>query len=653
VRAVLSGWAALAGVLVGSAVSPSLARAETPADAHAPALPAASDTAASDKAAEERALPRAVRRLSSYERDTVSLALPKGFAEVDPEPEGKIVESIQTVRLDVLEARDPVPGFARRPLNALHSTTRERIVLREVLVKQGEPFAQMNLDETERNLRRLAQLSLAVGLALRGSAPNKVRVLVITKDVWSLRLNYDISVPGTPRFGAPERGVVGAALLGPAAYFPFAFTGTSAGVENLTIRPSEWNLFGLHHTASLLFSYLPESFAMGASYKVPRFGTSIIGASAGASVILNNDRLEPEGFSLEGAVGQSLYTTRTDWAWSASGSYTTNVRRRYTNARLLRFGPSSVPVDRRVPFQYEQDLGLAAVSATRSYGWLLKNDLTLSFGVDARNYRTFDLTPYDARAVAAFLRVVPTSDTRVGPGVTYHTYTNRFHRITDFSTLGLQEDYRLGHDVYVRAYPVLEGLGSSRNFLGLFASAQYTAPVGNGLVRFSVETFQELAPERVYDAAIDLRLRAVTPRILGAGRLVFDAGVYRRFANYLRATSALGGDTRLRGYPTGAFIGQDLMLYNLEFRTRPITLWSLGLGGAVFYDVGDAFDGIQNLRPKQSTGVGFRLLIPQFNRVVFRGDLGFPLTRPLPAGASAVAFFFGFEQAFEFGSAAP
>ncbi len=648
--AVSLGVLACAGAARAADPAPSPVASEARASAAPNGAPG--DGAKPKEKEPEKPLPPSVARLSRYERDTVALALGReDFDGVDPEPEGKIVEAIQIVRLDVLEARDPVPKFARRPLNALHTTTKERIVQRELLLKEGEPFRQVNLDETERNLRRLPQITVAIGLALRSKTPGKVRILVMTKDVWSLRLNYDLSLPGSPRFEGTARGVAVASVVGPPGYLA-SFSGTSAGIETLVIKPSETNLAGQHHTASLLFSYKPESLALGVGYSIPRFGTSLVGATASASVVLNNRTTEPEGSAASLSVGQSLYTTRTEWAWSGAASYSNAVTRRYSNAKLLRVGASTVPADKRVPFEYRARSASANAGFTRSFGWAVKNDVSLTAGVTTRSFSTFDLAPYDRRSVDTFLKFVPRDDTRVGPGATYHTYTTRFHRITDFETLALQEDYRLGHDTYLQAYPVLEGLGSSRTFLGLYASTQYTVPLGNGLARASFETFAELDGNQIYDAAIDLRLRIVTPRF-GIGRLVFDAGMYDRLRNYLRSSSSLGGDTRLRGFPTGAFLGEDSVVYNVEFRTRPIHLWSLALGGAVFYDAGDAFDGFRNLRPKQSTGVGFRLLIPQFNRVVFRGDLGFPLTRPLPAGSSAVAFFFGFEQAFAFGSAGP
>ena len=94
------------------------------------------------------------------------------------------------------------------------------------------------------------------------------------------------------------------------------------------------------------------------------------------------------------------------------------------------------------------------------------------------------------------------------------------------------------------------------------------------------------------------------------------------------------------------------MFYNLEFRSTSIEILKCALGAVAFFDSGDAADGLDALRAKQSVGVGLRVLIPQLNRVAFRGDLAFPLQRgPFPETGIAtpvdpVGFFFSFGQAF-------
>ncbi len=48
---------------------------------------------------------------SSYERETIQMVSEKLGTAIDPSPEGKIIESIDTERLDVFEKRDFLPNF--------------------------------------------------------------------------------------------------------------------------------------------------------------------------------------------------------------------------------------------------------------------------------------------------------------------------------------------------------------------------------------------------------------------------------------------------------------------------------------------------------------------------------------------------------------
>ena len=65
-------------------------------------------------------------RYSPYEEATIAGALASLGLTLDPAPEGKVVEAVDTVRLEVIEPRDPAPRF----LNLFHHVTRDYVVLR-------------------------------------------------------------------------------------------------------------------------------------------------------------------------------------------------------------------------------------------------------------------------------------------------------------------------------------------------------------------------------------------------------------------------------------------------------------------------------------------------------------------------------------------
>jgi hypothetical protein len=550
---------------------------------------------------------------STYERDTISDAEKQLGVTLDPSPEGKIIEDIQTIRLEVFEKRDPLPRF----LNVFHTTTKARIITREVLQKPGEHYRQVLMDETARNLRGLSQLSVVLVVPVQGSDPDHVRILVITKDVWSLRLQWDFVV-------------------------------TNNGIERIVLQPAETNFLGIHHTGGLTYQYLPFATSFGAYYIVPRVFTSRIGGSGTFNVIVNNRSGDFEGSFGALTIGQPQWSTRTEWAWSVTGQWRNEVTRRYSRARLGVFDSDQTPYEDGIPFSYRSDLALGEAAVTRSFGWALKNDFSLSVSGSRKQYTTPDLSAWDPAAVQDFVKTrVPVSDNRVGPALEWRSYTTSFTRVVDLETLGLQEDWRLGHWLDVRLYPVFGALGSSRTFLGTFAEAGYTFPLGDGLVRADVSTTNEINDSGIIQGSVEGELQVVTPRF-GIGRLVYSARILDRYANYLNTTNFLGGNTRLRGYPTNFLVGKDVVSSNLEYRTRHFTLLGTQIGGVLFYDVGDAFDGFENMRPKQAVGVGLRMVFPYFDRIVFRADLGIPISAsPLPTGVSPVQFIVTFNQAFQ------
>jgi hypothetical protein len=535
----------------------------------------------------------AYRGYSGYEQATIDRELARLGARIDPAPEGKIVEAIEIIPLDVIEDRDPAPEF----LNWFHVTSWPYVIRRDVLLAVGRPYRQALSDETARNLRSLDQLSLVLVLAAQGSRPDRVRVVVIAKDVWSLRLNSNYRI-------------------------------ANGKLEYLFLQPSEQNLLGSHHAIVGQMLLEPASIALGAGYVMPHVGGSHIVMTTEVNFVIGRETGELEGSYGGFAYGQPLYSTEAEWSWKALIAWRNEISRRYVGGEIARYDAEATPAEEdAIPYVYRSDIVSGTYTLTRSFGRAIKHDVSVSAEGSRRVYRPGNLSAFAPAAAAEFTReALPVSDTRIGPAVEYHTYSTRFTRVLDFNTLALQEDYRLGHDLSLKLYPVLTALRSSRDFMGVAAAGAYTVPLGDGLARAVVESVTEMEEHRIADASIQIGARVHTPRFI-LGRLVFDAFLLRRYRNYLNKKTELGGETRLRGYPTLAFIGPDVIAANLEYRTRPLEIWSVQLGGAAFFDVGDAFDGFEDLRIKQSAGFGLRVLFPQLGRTVMRADWGFPLTR--------------------------
>jgi hypothetical protein len=368
---------------------------------------------------------------------------------------------------------------------------------------------------------------------------------------------------------------------------------------------------------------------------------------------------------LEGSFGsirfdKPLYSQRSRWAWGASVAWAEGIARPAgtigeslcAGGRPALIDFSATPEIDGIPYEYRSDVILGSFSVTRSYGFRLKKDITLGLEAQRLAYNEPSLAAYGPDVRRRFRRLIPTSDTRMSPFVQLHSYDYRFKRVIDFETLALQEDYLLGHDVWLRVYPAAEELGSTRTLLGLSSGVGYTFPLGDGLWRNYAASRIELSKKAknidgddipASDAQLRVGSRFVTPRT-GAGRVVLDGYVQHRYPNYLNPSTVLGGTGRLRGYQESAFIGPDVVVSNLEFRSRPVQILSVQLGGVVFWDAGDAFNGFDQLDLKHGVGFGLRFLAPQIDRAVFRIDAGFPVDPSIPGAATTVIA--QFDQAF-------
>jgi|HubBroStandDraft_1064217.scaffolds.fasta_scaffold11086_5 hypothetical protein len=557
---------------------------------------------------------------SAYELETIGDVLSSRHLVRERKPEGKIIERIDVAPLDVFERRDPLPAW----LDVFHATTHRSVISREMLLHEGERYQQTLVDETLRNLRALPQLSLVLVVATAGTAPDRIGVVIITKDVWSLRASWDI-------------------------------VATPGGIEELDLEPTETNLFGTHQTVRALAVYEPSAYTFGVGYTIPRLDVSRIAVLADAEVMVNRASGSPEGSYGSLTAGQPLYSGLAHWSWDAVVQWEDVVTRRYVNAQLSDYVDPTTNL--LVPYQYRTDFYGAQYELTRSFGWNTKQDFTFSAGINRAVYRV-PATGLNPIAVADFIRDrVPMSDTSVGPSIRYRTYTKRYLRVIDFDSLALQEDYGLGHDIVLRAAPSFRALGGSRNVVDVYAAAQYTFAIRDGLFRVSLSSDNGIEPSQISDAVVTPWAHLVTPTIGKLGRIVVDGGLEYRWRNYLKAQEIVGGDDRIRGFPTNYFVGPDMLAYSVELRSRPVEILSCQLGAVAFYDVADAFNGFSQFEPYQSTGVGFRALFPWLDRVVFRGDIGFPLKRPVDPTTGALippyGFIVSFGQAFSVPSVAP
>lgn len=173
-------------------------------------------------------------------------ALPCAAARRPP-AESLAGRTIGTIRIETYNVFNtnvyPESKLAYRMANAMHRTSRERVVRRELLFDVGEPYDPNLVQETERNLRLLPFIRRASADAVVNSS-GTVDVVVRTYDSWSLEVVADFKRVGgatETKGGFTEHNLLG---RGTAVSFEYRQDGTS---PYKSVGWREAQFLGRHH----------------------------------------------------------------------------------------------------------------------------------------------------------------------------------------------------------------------------------------------------------------------------------------------------------------------------------------------------------------------------------------------------------------------
>ncbi|MBZ4421085.1 BamA/TamA family outer membrane protein [Myxococcus sp. RHST-1-4] len=544
-----------------------------------------------------RSLEEAEAQRGNYEEALIARVLQQQGREVEPEPEGKVLEEVLVSTEDVVAESDPYPGF----LNIFHIRTREEVVRREVLLPLGQPYSDALAQETARNLRGLNLFSVVRLVPVKGRTPGTVALLAVTKDLWSLRLNSDFSAVGS--------------LL-----------------QYLRLQGTEQNFLGRGKKVAVDFTLRLDTLSLGQSYTDPRVMGSRWSFSESAALIIGRESGRPEGSRGSLSVSRPLYSLSTPWSTSTSVAWNVETNRVYRGADIWQLPfPDGAPV----PYVYETEELAGGVSYTRSYGLRYKWNVGGTLG--AYHYA------YDPPAASLLSpeqedwfreNYLPRAEDAGYVSLSLRAFEARYEVMRDVDSYALSEDFQMGHSVSatLRYAPPVFGLDS--HFTEAGVAGRYRLGPGDTLTTVSAAASirRQLGEGAEWtNRRWATELVQVSPKVLG-GRFVARGLLDVNIDDLFDRVTLLGGGNGLRGARVDAYSGKRLLLVNVEYRTAPLVVRTVHVGGVLFFDSGSAFDD----RPEMvhSVGVGLRVLFPQFNVVPFRFDFGYVLndTRP-PVGS--------------------
>jgi len=570
--------------------------------------------------------------LSTLERASVGRALARRGYTIEPEPWGKVIGEVHIYNEDVFAEKSAFLQF----FNLFHVTTRERAIRQELVIGEGEVWDQERVEETARRLRDPIWSSVIAAVPVTSTEAGKVDLLVVTRDIWSLRLNTQ-------------------------------YTFQLGKLTNLSMSISENNFLGTRSVLAAALTMDQGTMAIGPLFIDKNLLGQHLELRARVDAVVNRDDLIQRGeWNREGsqstiALSRTLWSLASQWGAGVTFTHRYAIDRAFvgTSLRQVRcpvdgspcqagFDPDAVPSEEILPHIYEMRRWGVSSFAVRQFGdRKIKHQVTIGHTIDSQRPRPLgSFAGTDAQRAAFTDAVLPRSEVTSVPLVGYGLFTPRFKTLRNVSTFDLAEDVRFGPDLDLSYGVGLKALGGDANFQRGSATLTWTEPwCRDGFVRATVTGSTRLQDGRAIDNTASATLRAVSPTYVYA-RLVSLVTAATRWNDESNRFFTLGSDDGLRGFSINEFSGQRMVRGNFEVRSIPLPIWVFRVGGVLFYDVGGAEDTLRELRLHHDVGIGFRMLIPQTSRELFRFDLAIPLDDGPRTRRGHPAFIAGFESAF-------
>jgi hypothetical protein len=458
-------------------------------------------------------------------------------AEASRKPAGPLIRFIVIQPKNVFDPS--IPGENHFPYtwaNAIHFTTRDRVVRQALLVKPGEVADKDLLDESERILRSLPFIKDA-RIRTFPVGDGRVDVVVETHDTWTTQPQIDFGSEG-------EKSHFTAGML-------------------------EENLFGYGKSASFFYKDNPEGTSREYAYADPQLFGSRVQLNS-----LYDDT--PTGNQQHLNIAQPFYSLQSNWAAGGNWNHIKGLQQVVVNGvQANAYDRDHHDVDTFVGFRVNRN----PVSVHR---------LSLHYA-----YFTDYFSPVPGQTLAP----LPNDKTISGPIARWDWVESRFIKETFIDRAERVEDINLGHTAELSAGYASRKLGSTDDTVPFTASDQFG--FGHEGEHFFIGSYGMVGRYSAY-ASNQTGGRLNNALYFVNGNYYKHLPTEFPFTAVIHAESAyaqnidaenqleLGGDTGLRGFRVQSFTGNKSVLMNVEGRAfYPHELLHVAyVGGAMFADAG-------------------------------------------------------------------
>ncbi len=503
-----------------------------------------------------------------------------------------IIRNITVKLSDIFE--DESKGLFYKTANNLKISTKEDVIKRELLFKEGDSYSHFLLHESERNLRQLPFLRNAqIQPTFEG---NFVDIEVIVQDTWTI--------------------------------FPFLSFALGGGANKQTFGVAETNLLGLGKRVEALYSLDEGRQKTEAVFEDRRLFGSYEQLTLGVF-----DRTD--GYRAVGFYGRPFRSLIEKKAWSLDTDFSDLVGKLYEDG------------DESFIYRRKQQAFSAGFTFAKPEEGLVAHRLTFGYDYSSskfqqatdKDFQDVDLDPNEVSNDPALL-----ADDRTfsGPYTALQIIEPDFVSMAFLDRFDRVEDYNLGNEFLARATFAAEALGSTSDTI-LFG---FSDSDGLSLSESSFLRGKAGVTSRMNTDGFENSLISADVRYYNCLGEKYFSGVYLGKHTFVTSLSLdfgdrfdkdrqliLGAGSGLRGYDERAFTGEQSFLLNIEERSYLIEdLYKLvSVGTALFFDVGgisnQGLGDIVTDTLHADVGFGFRFGFPRSSGgSLVRVDLAFPVS---------------------------
>ena len=487
------------------------------------------------------------------------------------------------------KTKSPIKQF----INKMHISTRESVIKKQLLYKEGDILDKDIIEESERNLRKFRIFFVEETKIIKVKNQNKVDIIVEVQDVWSIYFDIKADAAGgvfTYNFKLGDRN----------------FLGRNNSLEVNLERNSFLNIWRQMFYEPMVFGSRFTFFG----------GFNLSYMHDGKKV----------GEGLDFRLIYPFFSRKSEWGFIFETKYSDNFTYDNIGSQFKQYEVVVGSITNSFPKRYNKEFYSTTIGIIRSYGYKIKNYYAFKFKHEYKNHSLYDDIPAEFRD--DFVRyVLPENSDRklflLGFSMNNYKYIKKRSVYNKKRII----DYALG--LYISGFMGIskKWWDSYQDFYYLEMEASYSFSfLDDHIFKIGSAFSSDLFFPGLRNAELSFYFWYII-RNLPIGQIYIKAEATLGQDLEIDKKYELGGGNGLRGYQTNKFEGDRRIFFNAEYHFARINIDMLRIGFVIFFDLGSAWynkdRSIMDASFYPSVGIGFRFSLPELFPNMLSFDIGY------------------------------